>query len=52
MIHEATHACRLAEGSKTLYDHTYAINLGTPGCYADRDVAPFEETDRQCGDPP
>ena len=50
MVHEATHACRAAGGTKDLRDEQDPLKLGTPGCYADKDVAPFEGG-RQCGDP-
>jgi len=50
MVHEGTHACRGAGGSKILYDKKRDLfRLGTPGCYAD-EIAPFEGK-RQCGDP-
>lgn len=50
MIHEATHACRGAGGLRDLPDYGDRFRPGTPGCFADLDIAPFEG-DRQCGDP-
>ena len=51
MIHEATHACRAAGGTTDLHDWEDIFRLGTPGCYADINVAPFEGG-KQCGDSP
>ena len=49
MIHESVHACRAAGGLIDISDAEDRFRPGTPGCFADLDIAPFKG-DRQCGD--
>jgi hypothetical protein len=48
MIHEATHACRIAGGSVDLFDHGFPFQDSLEGCHSE-EVAPVTEG-KECGD--